>query len=56
MLIGQNKQLDPKSIDEYIANGGYAALAQVLGAANPEAVIEEIKASGLRGRGGGGFR
>ncbi len=55
VLIGQNKQLDPKSIDEYIANGGYAALTQVLAQANPDQVIEEIKASGLRGRGGGGF-
>ncbi|KKK98030.1 hypothetical protein LCGC14_2646830, partial [marine sediment metagenome] len=55
VLISQNKQLDPKSIDQYIANGGYAALAQVLAQANPEQVIEEIKASRLRGRGGGGL-
>ncbi len=55
VLIGQNKQLDPKSIDDYIAAGGYAALAKVLAQANPEQVIEEMKASGLRGRGGGGF-
>ena len=55
VLIGQNKQLDPESIDDYIANGGYAALEKVLGRANPQEVIEEMKASGLRGRGGGGF-
>ncbi len=55
VLIGQNKQLDPQSIEDYIANGGYTALAKVLAQANPEAVIEEVKTSGLRGRGGGGF-
>ena len=55
VLLGQNKRLDPESIDDYIAGGGYAALASVLAGANPEQVIEEVKASGLRGRGGGGF-
>ena len=55
VLLGQNEQLDPTSIDDYVANGGYAALAKVLAGANPEQVIEEVKASGLRGRGGGGF-
>ncbi len=55
VLIGRNKQLDPKSIDDYIAGGGYSALAKVFAAGSPEQVIEEIKTSGLRGRGGGGF-
>jgi len=55
VLLGQNKQLDPTSIDDYIAVGGYAALAKVLAGGNPEGVIEEVTASGLRGRGGGGF-
>jgi len=55
ILLGQNQQLDPRSIDDYIANGGYAALAKVLAGIEPEQVIEEIKLSGLRGRGGGGF-
>ncbi len=55
VLLGQNKQIDPKSIDDYIANGGYVALAKVLDRADPVGVIEEVKASGLRGRGGGGF-
>lgn len=55
VLLGQNKRLDPNSIDDYIADGGYAALADVLTRANPEQVIEQIKASGLRGRGGGGY-
>ena len=47
--------IDPESIDEYIAVGGYEALEKVLTEMDPENVIEEIKKSGLRGRGGGGF-
>jgi len=47
--------IDPDSIDEYIANDGYKALAKVLGEMTPEEVIEEIDKSGLRGRGGAGF-
>jgi NADH:ubiquinone oxidoreductase subunit F (NADH-binding)/(2Fe-2S) ferredoxin/Pyruvate/2-oxoacid:ferredoxin oxidoreductase delta subunit len=47
--------IDPENIDEYIARGGYKALAKVLGGMKPEEVIAEIKASGLRGRGGAGF-
>jgi len=47
--------INPKSIDEYIAVDGYQALGQVLTSMTPEEVIEEIKTSGLRGRGGGGF-
>jgi NADH-quinone oxidoreductase subunit F len=47
--------IDPENIEEYEARDGYAALRKVLGAGRPEKVIEEIKASGLRGRGGAGF-
>ncbi len=47
--------VNPKSIDEYIAVDGYQALGKVLTSMTPEEVIEEIKTSGLRGRGGGGF-
>ncbi len=47
--------IDPENIDEYIAMDGYAALGKVLTEMKPEDVIEEIKKSGLRGRGGGGF-
>ncbi len=47
--------IDPFSIDEYLAHDGYAALKKVLGEMSPDQVIEEISASGLRGRGGGGF-
>ncbi len=42
-------------IDDYLARGGYSALAKILTGMQPEEVIEEIKVSGLRGRGGGGF-
>ena len=47
--------IDPESIDEYIAQDGYQALGKALTQMMPEQVVEEIKASGLRGRGGGGF-
>ena len=55
VLLGQNQQIDPTSIDDYIAAGGYSALAKTLAEMRPERVIEEVKLSGLRGRGGGGF-
>ena len=47
--------INPESIDEYIAFGGYSALGKVLTEMKPQDVIDEIKESGLRGRGGGGF-
>ncbi|HDZ77627.1 MAG TPA: NADH-quinone oxidoreductase subunit F, partial [Candidatus Omnitrophica bacterium] len=47
--------IDPESIDEYIANDGYKALAKVLTGMSPEDVIKEITDAGLRGRGGAGF-
>ena len=47
--------INPENIDEYIAFDGYKALGKVLTEMKPEEVIETIKASGLRGRGGGGF-
>ena len=47
--------IDAENIEEYIARDGYAALGKVLTSMNPEQVIAEIKASGLRGRGGAGF-
>ena len=47
--------INPENIDEYIAFDGYKALGKVLTEMTPEQVIETIKASGLRGRGGGGF-
>lgn len=47
--------IDPENIEEYIAVDGYQALAKVLTKMTPDDVINEITASGLRGRGGGGF-
>ncbi len=47
--------IDPENIDEYIAMDGYKAITKVLTEMTPEQVIEEIKKSGLRGRGGAGF-
>ena len=47
--------IDPDTIDEYIARGGYSALLKALKQMKPKEIIDEVKASGLRGRGGGGF-
>lgn len=47
--------IDPENIDEYIARDGYEALANVITQHSPQSVIDIIKKSGLRGRGGGGF-
>ena len=55
LILDLNGELDPLEIEEYIQRGGYTALAKALTSMKPEAVIEEIKTSGLRGRGGAGF-
>jgi NADP-reducing hydrogenase subunit HndC len=47
--------IDPENIDEYIARDGYMALGKCLSEMTPGQVIDEVKKSGLRGRGGGGF-
>ncbi|NCA80150.1 MAG: NADH-quinone oxidoreductase subunit NuoF [Sphingobacteriia bacterium] len=47
--------IDPENIEEYIARDGYAALAKCLTEMTPDSVIDAVKQSGLRGRGGGGF-
>jgi NADH:ubiquinone oxidoreductase subunit F (NADH-binding)/(2Fe-2S) ferredoxin len=47
--------VDPERLDDYLAAGGYRAIAKVLSTMTPEQVIEEIRLSGLRGRGGAGF-
>ncbi|MBU2550084.1 MAG: 4Fe-4S binding protein [Proteobacteria bacterium] len=54
-LLSQNRLVDPCVIDDYLAIGGYSALARVLAGMSREDVIREIQSSGLRGRGGGGF-
>ena len=53
--VMHNQDLDPMSIEEYIARDGYQALAKVLTGMRPEEVIEEVSKAGLRGRGGAGF-
>ena len=55
VVFGSNGKIDPTRIDDYIAIGGYQALEKVLAEMSPQEVIETIKRSGLRGRGGGGF-
>ncbi len=55
LVSGLNEYLNPRRIEDYIAIGGYSALAKVLDSMSPEEVIEAVKSSGLRGRGGGGF-
>jgi NADH-quinone oxidoreductase subunit F len=47
--------IDPDQIDDYIARDGYLGMAKALLEMTPETIVEEVKASGLRGRGGGGF-
>lgn len=55
VVFGNNSRIDPKSIEDYIALDGYSALSKVLFEMSPEEVIEQVKRSNLRGRGGGGF-
>ncbi len=54
-LLSSNIRIDPRSLDDYLAIGGYAALVKALFDMGPEAVLEEVKASNIRGRGGAGF-
>ena len=54
-VLGNNRFIDPLEINDYIAINGYKALATALSKMKPEEIIDEIKESGLRGRGGGGF-
>jgi len=55
IILENSGLIDPENIEEYIARDGYTALGKALTEMTPEQVIEEIKASGLRGRGGAGF-
>jgi NADH:ubiquinone oxidoreductase subunit F (NADH-binding)/(2Fe-2S) ferredoxin/NAD-dependent dihydropyrimidine dehydrogenase PreA subunit len=56
LIALRNKGLvDPEKIDHYIARGGYEALKKVLEENDPESIIDQVKKSGIRGRGGGGF-
>jgi len=55
VIFGNNRFIDPRNIDDYIALGGYGALAKALFEMSPEQALGEVKKSNLRGRGGGGF-
>jgi NADH:ubiquinone oxidoreductase subunit F (NADH-binding)/NAD-dependent dihydropyrimidine dehydrogenase PreA subunit/(2Fe-2S) ferredoxin len=55
VLLENNVRIDASNILDYIAVGGYSALAKALSGMTPEAVLNEVKAANLRGRGGGGF-
>ena len=55
IVFAMNGHIDPRSMDDYMSMGGYEAFAKVLSSMTPEQVIEEVIASGLRGRGGAGF-
>lgn len=55
IVFGMNGAIDPTRINDYIVVGGYQALEKVLATKKPEQVIDDIRRSGLRGRGGGGF-
>lgn len=55
LVLGLNTKIDPKSLEDYLAVGGYQALAKALLEMTPEQVIGEVKDASLRGRGGGGF-
>ena len=54
-LLAMNQLIDPIRVYNYISQGGYAALEKVLENGDPAWVVQEVKASGLRGRGGAGF-
>jgi NADH:ubiquinone oxidoreductase subunit F (NADH-binding) len=54
-VLTEAGQINPNSLDDYLAHDGYQALAQVLMEMKPEEVLEQILESGLRGRGGAGF-
>jgi NADH-quinone oxidoreductase subunit F len=55
IVFGNNRLIDPKSIDDYLVLGGYAGLSKALFEMSPEQVLETVKRANLRGRGGGGF-
>ncbi len=54
-ILGLNQEIDPIRIYDYVAQGGYCALGKVLRKRDPQWVVDQVKHSGLRGRGGGGF-
>ena len=55
IILSDLGKIDPESIDDYMATGGYQTLDRVVNELSPEGVIEIVELSGLRGRGGAGF-
>jgi len=55
LLMSSNQMIDPCDIEDYIAYGGYSALAKALTEMDPVEIIETVEKAGLRGRGGAGF-
>ncbi|MCK5313603.1 MAG: hypothetical protein KAJ53_00705, partial [Anaerolineales bacterium] len=55
VVLSQTGHINPDKLEDYLAHGGYQALAHVLEKMTPEQVCDEIQESGLRGRGGAGF-
>ncbi|MBU2226345.1 MAG: NAD(P)H-dependent oxidoreductase subunit E, partial [Proteobacteria bacterium] len=55
LVFGLNSKVDPESIEDYLAIGGYGALGKALTGMKPEEIIHEVIKANLRGRGGGGF-
>ncbi len=54
-ILDMNQKIDPTRIHDYIVEGGYQAIEKALSSLGPTGVVEQVKQSGLRGRGGGGF-
>ena len=55
IVLGNSGRMDPETVTDYIAVGGYQALAYALNEMTPAEVVDEVKTSGIRGRGGGGY-
>jgi NADH:ubiquinone oxidoreductase subunit F (NADH-binding)/(2Fe-2S) ferredoxin/NAD-dependent dihydropyrimidine dehydrogenase PreA subunit len=55
LVLGNNGQIEPTKIEDYVGIGGYRSLTKALFKMKPDQIISEVKASGLRGRGGAGF-
>ena len=55
LVFGMNFKVDPESMEDYLAIGGYSALGKALSTMKPEEIIQEVIKANLRGRGGGGF-
>ncbi len=55
IVLANSGRVDPEKLADYIAAGGYQSLAKALEEMSPRAVVEEVKKSGLRGRGGAGY-